>query len=186
VRDASLNLQPTDTLKVHQRNLAIACMTITRDPGELFVQGHTGSANQATAWVERVDAESLEPVRRSPALEGGPIWPGGIAAHRNGYLYVTFGRWCHRLDPDCGMVCSRILPRERPYNSFLILPDGHLVMKDFAGGRGVDALPPGVRGSELIVLEPEKLEIVPGMNCPRGRSRGYRQTSRPMVLPAYM
>ncbi|MCI0885059.1 MAG: hypothetical protein J4N92_02610, partial [Chloroflexi bacterium] len=86
----------------------------------------------------------------------------------NGSLYVTFGRYCHRLDPDCQPVASRKLPRNRAYNSLLILPDGHLVMKDFAGGGGLHALPNGERGSELVVLEPEELEIVARYELPQG------------------
>jgi hypothetical protein len=139
----------------------VACMTVLRDPGELYLQGHIGGVGtESTSWVERIDPESLEPIKRSPALTAGPFWPGGVAAHANGSLYVTFGRWCHRLDPDCQPMASRELPRDRPYNSLIILPDGHLVMKDFAGGDGMHALPNDVQGSELVVLEPERLEIV--------------------------
>ncbi len=143
-------------------------MTIVRDPGEVFVQGSMGSPREATGWVERIDPESLEMIQHSPVLPGGPFWPGGIAAHANGSLYVTFGRWCHRLDTYCEPVASRELPQDRPYNSLVVLPDGHLVMKDFAGGRGVHALKDGTRGSELCVLEPERLEIVSRYELPEG------------------
>jgi hypothetical protein len=61
-----------------------------------------------------------------------------------------------------------MLPRERPYNSLLILPDGHLVMKDFAGGKGRHALPAGTRGSEVVVLEPDRLEVVARHEMPEG------------------
>jgi hypothetical protein len=148
----------------------MSCMTIRRDPGEVYVQGTSGSppTRQTTGWVERVHPESLETLERSPDLSAGPYWPGGIAAHANGSLYVTCGRWCHRLDPDCQVITSRELPRDRPYNSFVILPDGHLVMKDFAGGAGIHALPSDVRSSELCVLEPERLEIVDRYELPEG------------------
>lgn len=150
------------------RPVVMGCMPVLRDPGEVYLQGHTPAGMESTAWVERIDPQGLQPLERSPALPGGPPWPGGLAAHANGSLYVTFGRWCHRLAPDCSVVASRQLPRERPYNSLLILPDGHLVMKDFAGGSGVHALPPDVRGSELLVLEPERLEIVARLELPEG------------------
>jgi hypothetical protein len=148
----------------------MSCMTIIRAPGEVYVQGTTGNApaRQTTGWVERIDPQSLETVHRSPPLEAGPYWPGGIAAHANGSLYVTCGRWCHRLDPQCQPIAATQLPRDRPYNSLVILPDGHLVMKDFAGGTGVHALEAGVRGSELCVLEPERLEIVHRYELPEG------------------
>jgi hypothetical protein len=146
----------------------MSCMTIVREPGEVFVQGNSGPGLGTTGWVERIDPETLDALRRSPDLPAGPFWPGGIAAHANGALYATYGRWCHRLDLDCAPLASRELPRDRPYNSFVILPDGHLVMKDFAGGAGVHAVPPGVRGSELCVLEPERLEIVCRYELPEG------------------
>jgi hypothetical protein len=144
------------------------CMPILREPGEVYLQGHTPGGDQSTAWVERIDPHTLQPIARSPDLPGGRPWPGGLAAHANGSLYVTFGRWCHRLAPDCSVLAARQLPRQRPYNSLLILPGGHLVMKDFAGGSGVHALPPGVRGSELVVLEPGGLDIVARLELPEG------------------
>lgn len=148
----------------------MSCMTILCDTGEVYVQGTTGSVptRETTGWVERIDPESLATIHRSPALPAGPYWPGGIAAHANGSLYVTCGRWCHHLDQNCQLIASRELPRDRPYNSLVILPDGHLVMKDFAGGKGVHALPAGVTGSELCVLEPENLEIVSRHELPEG------------------
>lgn len=163
-----LNVQPGETLEVHHRSILIGCMTILRDPGEVYLLGHRGPPTDTTSWVERIDPESLAAVKTSPPLDSGPLWPGGMAAHANGSLYVTYGRWCHRLDPDCQPVASRMLPRERPYNSLLILPDGHLVMKDFAGGSGRHSLPPETRGSKLIVLEPERLEIVARHELPEG------------------
>lgn len=146
----------------------MACMPILRAPGEVYLQGHMPGGENSTAWVERIDPHTLQPIERSPDLPGGRPWPGGLAAHANGSLYATFGRWCHRLAPDCSVLAARELPRERPHNSLLILPDGHLVMKDFAGGSGVHALPAGVRGSELVVLEPERLEIVARLELPEG------------------
>jgi hypothetical protein len=72
-----------------------------------------------------------------------------VACHANGSLYVTYGTWCHRLDPDLTVRASRRLPRDRPYNSLVILPDGSLVMKDFVKD--------GTAPSTLSVLDPETL-----------------------------
>lgn len=143
-------------------------MPIVRDPGEVYLQGNTMGGTDTTAWLERIDPESLEVVERSPDLAGGRFWAGGVAAHANGSLYVTYGRWCHRLGPDCQPIASRELPRERPYNSSVILPDGHLVTKDFGGGTGMHRLPDGVTGSELVVLEPDGLEVVERLELPEG------------------
>lgn len=144
----------------------MCCMVVTRDPGEVYLMGHS-LGDDSISWLERIDPESLEAQRRSPDLPGGPFWPGGVAAHANGDLYVTYGRWCHRLDPDCQPVASRELPVERPHNSLVILPDGHLVMKDFGGGTGAQALPADDT-CEVLVLEPEGLEIVARRRLPEG------------------
>ncbi len=147
-----------DLAMTASRSNPMCCMVVTRDPGELYLMGHTIGPD-TVSWLERIDPESLEATHRSPDLAGGPFWPGGVAAHANGDLYLTYGRWCHRLDAGCGPVASRELPAPRPYNSLVVLPDGHLVMKDFGGGSGAQALPDG-ESCEVLVLEPEGLEIV--------------------------
>ena len=58
------------------------------------------------------------------------------------------------------MCSSDLLPRNRPYNSFVILPDGHLAMKDFGGVRAGHTEPDDLGASELLVLEPAGLAIV--------------------------
>jgi hypothetical protein len=129
-------------------------MVVLRDPGEVYVLRHTIGrrplTDPATAWVERVDPETLAPVACSPQLPAGPFWPGGLAAHGDGTLHVVFGTYCHRLSPELDLLASRRLPGERPYNSFAVLPDGSLAMKDF--DRGADA------PARLVVLDPRTLE----------------------------
>ena len=72
-----------------------------------------------------------------------------------------FGNHVHRLDPDLSVVATTTLPRHRPYNGFVVLPDGHLVTKDFAGSRPGAPVAPGERDPcELVVLEPDTLRIV--------------------------
>lgn len=124
-------------------------MVVLREPGEVYLHRHTVGPDCVT-WIERVDPASLECVERSPELAGGPFWAGGIAVHANGSLYIVFGNHCHRLAPDCSPVSSRELPQPRAYNSFVILPDGHLVMKDIVRDGSVE--------SNLIVLDPSTLE----------------------------
>ncbi len=162
-----LDLHAGEHLRAQSRQDFAFGMVVLRDPGEVYVFGHT-MGGDTTSWVERVDPESMAPITRSPDLAGGPFWAGGIAAHANGSLYDTYGRWCHRLAPDCSVIASCELPRDRPYNSLVILPDGHLVMKDFAGGDGVHALPADVAGSELVVLEPDSLRIVDRLELDQG------------------
>jgi hypothetical protein len=145
-------------LDVVTRDAPVATMVVLRDPGEVYLLRHTGG-DGAICWVEQIDAESLEPIARSPDLPGGKTWPGGLAAHADGSLHAVFGRHVHRLSASLDVLAAAELPRDRPYNSFVVLPDGHLATKDFAGalpGAPVDDTP---GPSELLVLDPERLEI---------------------------
>ena len=102
--------------------------------------------------VERLDPETLATRARSPDLDAGPFWPGGMACHANRSLYVVFGRHAHRLSADLVPLRRHVLPRARPYNSFVLLDNGLLVTKDFDRATREPAL--------LSVLDPESLEPV--------------------------
>ena len=162
----SLDLRPHETLAATSRDALVATMVVLRDPGEVFLLRHTGG-DDAVSWVERIHPETLDVLDRSPDLPGGPTWPGGLACHTDGSLHVVFGRHAHRLGTDLAVQATRQLPRNRPYNSFVTLPDGHLVTKDFGG-----PLPPAVSradpaaAAELVVLEPEGLEVVATVALP--------------------
>lgn len=141
-------------------------MAVLRDPGEVFVLRHTAGPD-AVSWVERVDPVTLEVVARSVDLVGGPTWPGGLAAHANGDLHVVFGNHAHRLSASLDVRASAELPRHAPYNSFVVLPDGHLVTKDFGGvlpGGDPEAHDPPP--TELLVLHPETLSVVARCSAP--------------------
>lgn len=142
-------------LDVSTRIAPIATMVVGDSAGALFLLRHT-PGHDATALVERIDAVTLEPTATSAPLPAGPVWPGGIGVHDNGDVYVVFGNHAHRLDADLRVVASRTLPRARPYNSFVPLPDGHLVTKDFGGSRPGHEVARGDRdGCELVVLDPD-------------------------------
>jgi hypothetical protein len=147
-------------VQVTHREAIAVTMIVLRSPGEVFALRHTAGPT-AVSWVERIDPVTLESLARSEDLAGGPTWPGGLAVHANGSLYVVFGSYAHRLDAALHVMVSRQLDRNRPYNGFVILPDGHLVTKDFGGplpGARPDA--PIEETCEVVVLEPEKLRIV--------------------------
>ena len=129
LRTKGLGLRPGETLSVTSRLSIASTMVVLRDPGEVYLLCHTGGVD-TVSWVEQIHPETLEILRRSPDLPGKTLWPGGMAAHANGSLYVVFGRWAHRLSADLAVEASMELPRDRPYNSFVILPDGSLVTKD--------------------------------------------------------
>ncbi len=155
-----LDLRAGESLEVGSRTAPAATMAVTRDPGQLYLLRHT-AGDDAVSFVERIDPLTLEPLQRSPDLPGGRTWPGSIGVHANGSIYTVFGNHAHRLDPDLSVVAMATLPRVAPYNGFVIMPDGHLVTKDFAGSRPGQPVPPGDRrASELVALEPEGLEIV--------------------------
>ena len=156
------------TLRATTRSTFAPAMCVLRDPGEVFLLCTT-LGHGCVSWVERIHPESLEVRGRSPDLDGGPFWPGGMLAHADGSLYVTFGRHCHRLDATTLQpIATRPLPRDRPYNSLLSLPGGQLVMKDIGGGDGVNRLPEDVVGSELVVLEPGSLDEIARLELPEG------------------
>lgn len=145
-----------------RRPVFCGTMTVLRDPGEVYFLHHQLIRSYllgrpTTACVERIDPVTLEPVARSPRLAGGRAWPGGVAVHANGDLYVVYGRHAHRLAPDCSLRASLELPADRPYNSFVILDCGVLVTKDFAD-EGT---------SSLSAIDPETLRPVgPPTACP--------------------
>jgi len=163
VGSPGLALQPGESLASTTRDMAgWAVMLVQREPGELFVQGgarlapgelppHHRSDGDSAGWVERIDPITLETLARSPSLpSGGHLWCGAIVVHANGDLYVVNGRYCHRLNSDCGIVAERELPFDGPYNGLLVLSDGNLVMKNLGHREGEPCL--------WSVLEPERLE----------------------------
>jgi hypothetical protein len=146
--------------------LSIACtMVVLREPGEVYLLCHTGG-DDAISWVEQIDPHSLETIRRSPDLPGGPTWPGGIAAHANGSLVVVFGRHAHRLSADLSDVRTVELPRNRPYNSFVVLPDGCIATKDFGGARPGHPDGDDLGASQLLVLHPDDLRVLATCDLP--------------------
>jgi hypothetical protein len=151
---AGLSLGPGRRLALAASRDAFATtMVVLRDPGEVFVLRHSigrrPHSDLTVAWVERVHAETLEPLARSQRLPGGPFWPGGLAAHANGSLHVVYGRHCHRLSPQLELLASRELAAPRPHNSFVVLADGSLAIKDLDRG--------GRERSELLLLDPDEL-----------------------------
>ena len=140
-------------------------MVVLREPGEVFLLCHSGG-DDAVCWVEQIDPVTLHTVRRSVDLAGGLAWPGGLAAHANGSIYVVFGRHAHRLDSSLEVLVSRQLPRNRPYNSFVILDDGSLATKDFGGARPDEDVGWTGDDTEVVILEPQGLNIVATVTMP--------------------
>ena len=143
----------------------VATMVVLASTDEVFLLCHTGG-DDAVSWIERIDPVTLEALSASEKLPGGPAWPGGLAVHDNGDLHVVFGNHAHRLNRQLQLRASRELPRRRPYNSFVTLPDGHLVAKDFSGSRPSAEASEPFPATQLVVLEPEKLAVVATLDLP--------------------
>jgi hypothetical protein len=153
-----------DGVTVRSREAIAATMLVLREPGEAYLLRHTAGP-AAISWVEQIDPVTLDVLARSDDLPGGPTWPGGLAAHADGSLHVVFGNYAHRLGSDLTVLASRELPRVRPYNSFVVLPDGHLVTKDFGGVlTGQDPATHTPEPAELLALTPDTLDVV--ARCP--------------------
>jgi hypothetical protein len=133
---SGLNVKSGERLHTAIRKLHMGTMTVLGAPGDVFLLTHTMLRSKlglpTTCRVERVDPQSLKTICKSPQLPGGPAWPGGMAVHRNGDLYVVYGRFVHRLNRSCEPLVSFQLPIDRPYNSFVILDNGLLVTKDLS------------------------------------------------------
>ena len=146
-------------LEVVSRDALAMTMPIVGPHDELFLQ-RVMPGLDSVAWVEKIDPLTLETIIQSEQLAGGPMWPGGMAAHANGSLYVVFGNHAHRLSTDLAVLASVELPRVRPYNSFVILPTGHIATKDFSGPLPGQPNGTPMDNTELLILDPEDLRIV--------------------------
>ncbi|MDJ0655777.1 MAG: hypothetical protein QNJ40_16550 [Xanthomonadales bacterium] len=150
-----LDIQPGEKLVSTSRRLMSGNMVVLREPGEVYLMTIAMMRNRllrlpAHSRIEKIDPVSLEPIARSPKLKAGGMWPGGFAVHRNGDLYVTYGSYCHRLDPNCELVSSFRLPKAEPYNSLVILDNGYLVMKQLSD----------TRNAVLTILDPDTMRPV--------------------------
>ena len=160
-----LHLHDGDTLSVTTRTAPAITMPVASEDA-LYLLRHT-AGDGAIALVERIDALTLEPLLQSPELAGGPVWPGGMGVQDDGSIVVVFGNHAHRLDTELNVVAAIELPRHRPYNSFVTLPDRSLVTKDFGGSLPGHHLPAADRRPcELVVLDPDSLAIVARLELP--------------------
>ena len=162
----ALGLRAGGRLEATTRSAPVTTMVVAGGPGALFLLRHE-PGDGAAALVERIDPVTLEPLAVSPELAGGPLWPGGLGVHDDGSVHVVFGNHAHRLDTELRVLATRRLPRDRPYNSFVALPDGHLATKDFAGSRPGHPVASHEREpAELLVLDPVALEVVDRLVLP--------------------
>lgn len=133
---SSLNLEAGGSLQATSRRTHMSTMTVLGAPGEVFLlthsvlRSHLGLSTSAN--VSLIDPITLKTVRQSVPLAGGPMWPGGMAVHANGSLIVVYGRYAHKLDRQCNLLKSYLLPIHEAYNSFVVLDNGLVVTKNLS------------------------------------------------------
>lgn len=158
---AGLGVRVGEVLQATKRRTLMSTMTVLGAPGEVYLLTHTALRAQlglsTTSRVEMVYPQSLKPIYRSPPLKGGPMWPGGMAIHCNGDLYVVYGNHAHRLNRQCKVMASHALPVNEPYNAFVILDNGLIVTKNLSASTP----------ASLTVLDPETLQpVCADLLCP--------------------
>ena len=156
-----LGLRPGERLLATAVTRVMSTMTVLGAPGEVYLLTHSALrarwGRPTSCRVSRIDPITLAPAAMSPRLPGGPMWPGGMAVHANGDLYVVYGRWAHRLDRNCGVKEALKLPVDLPYNSFVALDNGLIVTKNISDSRK----------AVLSVLRPDPLGFAcDDIECP--------------------
>ena len=156
-----LGLRSGERLQATAVTRVMSTMTVLGAPGEVYLLTHSALRGRlglpTSCRVSRIDPITLAPRAQSPRLPGGPMWPGGMAVHANGDLYVVYGRWAHRLDRNCGVMQALMLPVNLPYNSFVVLDNGLIVTKNISDSRQ----------AVLSVIRPDPLEFAcADIECP--------------------
>jgi hypothetical protein len=121
---------------------------VTRHKNELFVMGGY-PGDPGGAYVAKLSADTLEEAWRVSLTIPDPHywnWPGVLAIHGNGQLYVNAGYLMARIDPDTGSYTVIELPRHQGqgstvYNGFDICDDGIIFTKSMEHGEPTLSLP---------------------------------------------
>lgn len=150
---AGLALRPGERLAATAVTRMMSTMTVLGAPGEVYLLTHSALRARVglptSCRVSLIDPLTLQSRASSPRLPGGPMWPGGMAVHRNGDLYVVYGRFAHRLNSDCDLLASLKLPVNEAYNSFVVLDNGLIVTKNLS-----ESTP-----ARLSVIDPESMAL---------------------------
>ena len=87
---AGLGLGPAERLHATAVTRLMSTMTVLGAPGEVYLLTHSAIRARlglpTSCRVSLIDPKTLAPQKKSPLLRGGPMWPGGMALHVNGYI----------------------------------------------------------------------------------------------------
>lgn len=158
---AELGLGPAERLHATAVTRLMSTMTVLGAPGEVYLLTHSAIRARlglpTSCRVSLINPITLAPQQKSPLLRGGPMWPGGMALHANGDIYVVYGRWAHRLARDCSVKDALKLPLDLPYNGFVVLDNGLIVTKNISESHP----------ARLSILRPDPLvPACPEVECP--------------------
>mgnify|MGYP006269339283 CR=1 FL=1 len=146
--------------------------------GDVYVlEGVAPADGIAGAGVTKLDGRTLEVIWRAAIEPERRAWtyPGALALHGNGDLYVVTGLTAARIDRMSGEVLARRRlpdgghPEDAAYNGLLLMDDGRILAKSFYRVPGcesdgfhafLDCGSATELGSELALLEPVDLERV--------------------------
>lgn len=131
--DGALKITQNSELKVTSRMAPVTNMVVSSLKANIYLLRHIPNETDSQVIVEDIDPVSLEPIKISETLPGGPIWPGSIAVLENGNLLVVFGNHIHLLDNSLKSLISRELPYYVPYNGFVTIDDRYIATKNFGG-----------------------------------------------------
>ena len=170
----------TARAEVTTREAIAATMPVLREPGEVFVLRHTlGTRRRSRGWnaIDPDHARDARPLRRSrPAARRGRAASPRTRTDRSTRC-SAITRTASRPTSPCSR--ARELPRRLPYNSFVVVPDGHLITKDFGG-----LLPGAGSGDVRADRRPSCSRSIPrrsrssrAASSPSRRSRACRPTA---------
>lgn len=156
-----LGVQPEERLHATAVTRIMSTMTVLGAPGEVYLLTHSAIRARlglpTSCRVSLIDPITLVPQKKSLLLRGGPMWPGGMAVHANGDIYVVYGRWAHRLARDCSVKEALKLPLDLPYNGFVVLDNGLIVTKNLSDSHR----------ARLSILRPDPLGFAcADVECP--------------------
>ncbi len=172
---------------------------VVRENNELFIYGGGYGDGEGAfgSLVAKLGGKNLSVQwwQQMSLTRGTHQWdyPGVVAVHQNGFVYVIYTNQLSKLDPETGEVLGTALlpalsaPENTGFNGFAALPDGTIIAKNVSRHSGCDEqgfmaftscqdasdVPPTM----LVTIDPESLTIIDSLQGPEPSS-GRISTTR--------